>query len=125
MKTSLKVSSFFGALSLLLAPAAMAQNAPAGLGTSNCAINSVESKGGQISVGLLGREGLLVRIEAHRDVVIGVLLDRGPVASPGSPQRAIDGCGAAFCVVHTWLLVAPRGGGAMANETIRQRRSGA
>jgi len=54
MKRTLKVSSLI--VVLMAAPAAMAQNAPAGLGTSNCAINSVESKGGQLSVGLLGRD---------------------------------------------------------------------
>jgi hypothetical protein len=52
----MKVSSLLAVLVLAPASLALAQNAPAGLGTSNCAIDSVESKGGQISVGLLGRD---------------------------------------------------------------------
>ena len=72
MKRTLKVSSLLAVLVIVSAPAARAQNAPAGLGVSNCAINSVESKGGQISVGLLGREDVdSSKFQEYKDVPKG------------------------------------------------------
>jgi hypothetical protein len=71
MKTTLKVSSLI--VVLMAAPAAMAQNAPAGLGTSNCAINSAESKGGQLSVGVLGRDDVpSSKFQEYKEVPKGV-----------------------------------------------------
>src|SRR5689334_603940 len=71
MKRTLMVSSSL--VVLMAAPHAVAQNAPAGLGTSNCAINSVESKGGQLSVGLLGRGDVdSSKFQEYKEVPKGV-----------------------------------------------------
>jgi hypothetical protein len=50
MKTTLKLASLLVVLATS-APVAMAQNAPAGLGTSNCAINRRERAATSVGVG--------------------------------------------------------------------------
>ena len=56
MNKSLQVTTILAVGFLMAAPLATAQPAPSGLGTSNCAINGAGTKGGQISVGVLGRD---------------------------------------------------------------------
>ena len=73
MKKTMKVTTFLACL--MAAPLAMAQPATFGLGTSNCAINSTESKGGQISLGVLGRDDVdSSKFTEYREVPKGVSL---------------------------------------------------
>jgi len=71
MKTTMKVLALTAVL--MSASLAMAQNAPAGLGTSNCAIDSTETKGGQISVGVLGRDNVdSSKFQEYKEIPKGV-----------------------------------------------------
>jgi len=73
MKKSLQVITLLAVGLLMAAPLANAQPAPVGLGTSNCASNSTETKGGQISVGVLGRDDVASsRFFEYREVPKGV-----------------------------------------------------
>lgn len=72
MNKSLQVTTLLAVGFLMAAPLASAQPAPVGLGTSNCAVNSTETKGGQISVGVLGREDVdSSRFTEYREVPKG------------------------------------------------------
>lgn len=71
MKKTMKVTTFLACL--MAAPLAMAQPTTFGLGTSNCMNNSTESKGGQISVGVLGRDDVdSSKFTEYREVPKGV-----------------------------------------------------
>jgi len=71
MKTTLKVTTLLAVL--MAAPLASAQPAPVGLGTGNCAIDSVSDKGGQISVGVLGAPDVdSSKFKEYREVPKGV-----------------------------------------------------
>jgi len=73
MKKILNVTTFLACL--MAAPLAMAQPASFGLGTSNCMTNSTETKGGQISLGVLGRDDVASsKFTEYRDVPKGVSL---------------------------------------------------
>lgn len=73
MKNTLQVTILLAVGFLMAAPLATAQPAPFGLGSSNCAINSVETKGGQVSVGVLGRDEVdSSRFFEYREVPKGV-----------------------------------------------------
>ena len=73
MKITLKVTTILALGFLMAAPSAMAQPSRFGLGTSNCAINSTESKGGEISVGVLGRDDIASsKFTEYREVPKGV-----------------------------------------------------
>lgn len=73
MKKSLQVTTLLAVGFLMAAPLATAQPAPSGLGTGNCAVNSTATKGGQISVGVLGRDDVASsRFFEYREVPKGV-----------------------------------------------------
>ena len=73
MKNSLQITTLLAAGFLMAAPLVAAQPAPIGLGTSNCAITSTNAKGGQISVGVQGRDTVdSSRFTEYREVPKGV-----------------------------------------------------
>ncbi len=73
MKNSLQITTLLAAGFLMAAPLVNAQPAPIGLGTSNCAITSTSAKGGQISVGVQGRDTVdSSRFTEYREVPKGV-----------------------------------------------------
>ncbi|HET9317181.1 MAG TPA: MtrB/PioB family outer membrane beta-barrel protein, partial [Vicinamibacteria bacterium] len=73
MKRALKFDALLGLVLLTAAPMAMAQNAPFGLGTDNCATRSEATRGGQVSVGVLGASDVdSSKFTEYRDVPEGV-----------------------------------------------------
>ncbi|MBK5256921.1 MAG: MtrB/PioB family outer membrane beta-barrel protein [Vicinamibacteria bacterium] len=71
MKITLKVPTILACL--MTAPLAMAQPAAFGLGAGNCAINSTETKGGEISVGVLSRDNVSSsKFTEYREVPKGI-----------------------------------------------------
>lgn len=73
MKNSLQITTLLAVGFVMAAPLVAAQPAPIGLGTSNCAITSTNAKGGQISVGVQGRDTVdSSRFTEYREVPKGV-----------------------------------------------------
>ncbi|MGE0455257.1 MAG: MtrB/PioB family outer membrane beta-barrel protein [Vicinamibacteria bacterium] len=73
MKRAMKFSTLLAMGLLVAAPLATAQNAPFGLGTGNCASASDATKGGQLSVGVLGASDVgSSKFTEYREVPEGV-----------------------------------------------------
>lgn len=73
MKNTLQVTTLLAVSFVTSAPLAMAQPAPVGLGTSDCATATSSPKGGQLSVGVLGRDAVASsRFQEYREVPKGV-----------------------------------------------------
>jgi hypothetical protein len=73
MKNTLQATTVLAMGFLMAASPSTAQPAPFGLGSSNCAITGAASRGGQISVGVLGRTSIdSSRFTEYREVPKGV-----------------------------------------------------